>query len=165
MSSNLERGPNPAAALLGAVFRRALARFDRYVYGGVPVTATALPPADHPLPSAEVPADWVRAGHPAASVLLLTASPDGGFLTGVWECTPGRFRWYFGCDEVIVVLSGRGSVRVGDVEHALTPGTTVFFPVGTDSEWEIHETLRKHFTHRHPTPLAQRLLSAPDAPA
>jgi uncharacterized cupin superfamily protein len=134
--------------MLSAVFRRVLARFDRFVFGGVPVTATALPPPDLPLPSAPVPAEWVRAGNPAASVQLLTQSPDGGLLTGVWECTPGSFRWYFGCDEVIVILAGRGRVRVG-----------------TDSEWEIHETLRKHFTHRHPTPLIQRLLSAPDGTA
>ena len=151
--------------MLSAVFRRVLARFDRFVFDGVPVTATALPPPDLPLPSAPVPAEWVRAGNPAASVQLLTQSPDGGLLTGVWECTPGSFRWYFGCDEVIVILAGRGRVRVGAVEHQLTPGTTVFFPVGTDSEWEIHETLRKHFTHRHPTPLIQRLLSAPDGTA
>jgi uncharacterized protein len=146
--------------MLTALLSRVLGRFDRYVFGGVPASASALPARDLPLPSVPVPASWVRAGAPTASALLLTRSPDGGLLTGVWECTPGRFRWYFACDEVIIVLHGRGRVRIGEVEHALEPGVTVFFPIGTDSEWEIDETLRKYFTHRFPTPLAQRVLSA-----
>lgn len=145
--------------MLSGLLRRALGRFDRYAFGGA-CSASLLPAADDPLPSAPVPADWVRTGTPQASCRQLTRSPDGGLVTGVWECTPGRFRWYFGCDEVVVVLHGRGRVRVGAVEHALVPGTTVFFPIGTDSEWEIDETLRKHFTHRHPSPLVERFLSA-----
>jgi uncharacterized cupin superfamily protein len=144
------------------LLRRALGRFDRHVFGGR-TTANAMPQQDQPLPSAPIPADWVQGGTPEASCQLLTSSPDDGLLTGVWECTPGRFRWYFGCDEVIVVLHGRGRVRVGSVEHQLVPGATVFFPIGTESHWEIDETLRKHFTHRHPSSLAKRFLGSASA--
>jgi uncharacterized cupin superfamily protein len=143
---------------MNKLLRRVLGRFDRQVFGGA-TSATAMPPADQPLPSAPIAPDWIQSGTPEASCLQLTNSPCDGLITGVWECTPGKFRWYFGCDEVIVVLSGRGRVRVGDVVHELTPGTTVFFPIGTDSNWEIEETLRKHFTHRHPSPLAKRFLA------
>jgi uncharacterized cupin superfamily protein len=145
--------------MMNDFLRRVLGRFDRHVFGGT-TSASALPPLDQPLPSAPIPADWVHEGMPQASCLLLTSSPDDGLLTGMWECTPGRFRWYFGCDEVIVVLQGRGRVRVGTVEHLLFPGATVFFPIGTESTWQIDETLRKHFTHRHPSPLAKRFLSS-----
>jgi uncharacterized protein len=144
--------------MMNSFLRRALGRFDRHVFGGS-TSANALPPVDQPLPSAPINPDWVQAGTPEASCLLLTNSPDEGLLTGVWECTPGRFSWHFGCDEVIVVLQGSGRVWVGDVEHQLVPGATVFFPIGTDSTWEIDETLRKHFIHRHPTPLAKRFLA------
>jgi len=144
--------------MLNALLRRALSRYDRMVFGGVPATAARLPADDTPLPATPLPPGWVRAGTPEASTQLLTRSPDGGLVTGVWECTPGRFRWYFACDEVVVILRGTGRLRIGSVEHALAPGVSVYFPIGTDSEWEIHSTLRKHFTHRYPTPLAQRWL-------
>jgi len=144
--------------MLTTVLKRVLHRYDRYRFGGA-TEASQLPALDAPLPSAPISPDWILEGTPAASAQLLTRSADGGLATGVWECTPGRFRWYFGCDEVIVVLRGEGRVQVGDVEHALTPGATLYFPVGTESVWEIHATLRKHFTHRFPTPLAQRLLT------
>ena len=143
--------------MLSDVLRRVLGRFDRTVFGGAPVAAH-LPMAHAKLPSAPVPTEWVRAGSPSASALELTRSPDGGLVTGVWECTPGSFRWYFASDEVVVILSGKGRVRIGDAEHALAPGVSVYFPVGTDSEWTIEQTLRKHFTHRFPTPLLQRAL-------
>ena len=150
--------------MLNALLRRALSRYDRLVYGGIPTTAAQLPADDAQLPPAPVPPEWVRQGTPRASAQMLTRSPDGGLVTGVWECTPGRFRWYFACDEVVVILRGTGTVRIGAVEHALVPGASVYFPIGTDSEWKIHTTLRKHFTHRFPTPLAQRWLS-PDEQA
>jgi hypothetical protein len=150
--------------MMNNFLRRVLGRFDRQVFGGT-TTANAMPPQDQPLPSAPIAPGWIQSGTPEASCLLLTNSPCDGLLTGVWECTPGRFRWYFGCDEVIVVLHGRGRVRVGDVVHQLVPGTTVFFPIGTDSNWEIDETLRKHFTHRHPSPLAKRFLAEGSAQA
>jgi uncharacterized cupin superfamily protein len=145
--------------MMNAVLRRVLSRFDRFVFGGVPTVSTHLPAEHQALPSAPVPPEWVRAGRPQASALQLTRSPDGGLVTGVWECTPGRFRWYFACDEVVVILRGRGTVRVGEIVHRLEPGASVYFPIGTDSEWEIESTVRKHFTHRFPTPLAHRLLS------
>lgn len=140
------------------ILRRVLSRYDRWLFGGVPPVAARLP-ADHtPLPAAPLPSEWIRAGTPEASALELTRSPDGGLITGLWECTPGRFRWYFACDEVVVILRGSGRVRVGSSEYPLEPGVTVSFPIGTDSEWEIHSTLRKHFTHRFPSPIAQRLV-------
>lgn len=145
--------------MLQELLRRTLQRFERTVYGG-DTTAAALPAPEATLPDAPIPPEWVREGAPEARAQLLTRSRDGGFATGVWECTPGRFRWYFACDEVVVVLSGSGTVRVGEAVYELVPGASVFFPVGTDSEWQIHTPLRKHFTHRAPAALARKWLSA-----
>ncbi len=36
-----------------------------------------------------------------------------------------------GCDEVLYVLAGGGTIRFGDEEHALRPGTAVFASAGT----------------------------------
>jgi len=146
----------PEKDMLARWIQRALQRYERAVYGGASRAAelaAGLSPS--PLPEA-----WVLGGAPRASASALTRSRDGGFISGVWECTPGRFRWYFACDEVIVVLAGSGRVRVGQEEHVLRPGTSVFFPVGTDSEWQIEATLRKHFTHRFPSALVHRALAA-----
>jgi uncharacterized protein len=141
------------------LLQRAIQRLERAVYGGDSLAAW-LPPPEAPIAEAPIPAAWIREGAPVARAQLLTRSRDGGFATGVWECSPGRFRWYFACDEVVVVLAGTGRVRVGDAEHTLAPGATVFFPVGTESEWEIHTPLRKHFTHRAPASLMRKLVGA-----
>ncbi|MFM2418703.1 MAG: hypothetical protein RL385_3426 [Pseudomonadota bacterium] len=144
---------------LSQIVRSALLRYNHAVYGASASTAVRLPGADDLLEPAPIPADWVREGEPCASSRFLTRSPDGGLATGIWECTPGRFRWFFGVDEVVVILFGSGIARVGDVVHELKPGVTVYFPVGTESEWTIHQKLRKHFIHRDPSPIVSKLIA------
>ena len=62
---------------------------------------------------------------------------------GVWEHPVGRST-DIETDEVFVVLSGRGRVVLADGRVLeLSPGTVGVLDAGTETTWEIDETLRK----------------------
>ena len=101
-----------------------------------------------------LPAEWVLEGAPDASGAVLSRSEDSRIIRGVWECTPGRFRWTFSYDETLVVVAGRATVELDSGERVeLAPGTMAFFGRGHDATWTVHETLRKGFHADSPEPL------------
>jgi uncharacterized protein len=100
----------------------------------------------------------VRQGSPVARAKRLNESGDGGMATGMWDCTAGRFRWMFHCDEVVHILEGEVTVQVDGKQHDLRAGSVAFFPIGTDSEWTVPRYVRKVYFHRHPSPMAKRAL-------
>jgi hypothetical protein len=75
-------------------------------------------------------------------------------VRGVWECTPGRFRWNFTYDETVIVVKGRATVELESGETiSLNPGDMAFFERGQWSTWTIHEPFRKAFHADSPEPL------------
>ncbi|MGF6483787.1 cupin domain-containing protein [Paraburkholderia sp. JPY419] len=64
--------------------------------------------------------------------------------TGVWECTPGRFRRQITEGEVMHILAGRATFTPDD-DHpiAIETGDTVFLSPNTVGIWDIQETVRK----------------------
>jgi uncharacterized cupin superfamily protein len=60
----------------------------------------------------------------------------GGELLGatVYEVPPGEklwpYHWELGCEEFLVVVAGRPTVRTADGERELAPGDVVHFPEG-----------------------------------
>ena len=117
-----------------------------------PAVATGV--ADTELAPWPLPADWVLDGAPDARGAVLSRSDDSRIIRGVWECTPGTFRWTFSYDETLVVVSGSASVDLDTGERVqLEPGTLAFFGRGHDATWTVHETLRKGFHADSPEPL------------
>ena len=101
-----------------------------------------------------LPADWILDGAPDARGFVLSRSDDSRIIRGVWECTPGRFKWLFSYDETLVVVSGRASIELDTGEQVdLEPGSMAFFGRGHESTWTVHETLRKGFHADSPEPL------------
>jgi hypothetical protein len=95
-----------------------------------------------------IPADWVVEGDPRASGAILWKSADGRQCNGIWECTPGAFD-YVHTDETATVVQGRVTVTPeGGAPMELGPGDVAFFPEGSKTRWQVHETLRKSF-HLH----------------
>ena len=97
-----------------------------------------------PLGAAPIQADFVRAGQPEASNVILARSTDRSSYTMVWHCTAGAFEWTYDCDETIVILEG--SVLLTDTGNAprrLRAGDAVFFPKGAKVFWEIDASVRK----------------------
>ena len=39
--------------------------------------------------------DWILEGDPRARAILLSRSADGTASTFIWDCTAGRFNWYY----------------------------------------------------------------------
>ena len=89
--------------------------------------------------------DWIIFGTPVARSAQWSASKDGTTTTHVWDCTKGRFRWYFHADEIVHIIEGSVTVQAdGIAERTLSVGDAALFRAGSWSEWEVEEYVRKH---------------------
>ena len=85
----------------------------------------------------------VLEGDPRTAALVLSESPAGG-ESGVWRCTPGRFR-DVEVEETFVVLEGRATIEFAGGRVEVGPGDVVAMAAGTDTVWTVHETLLKGY--------------------
>jgi uncharacterized protein len=94
-------------------------------------------------------------GEPTARSTKLTESADGLVSTHVWDCTAGRFHWYFGVDEIVHILDGE--VHVTD-DHGQTvvrrPGDVGHFALHSHSVWHVPDYVCKFAVHRAPKPVS-----------
>jgi uncharacterized cupin superfamily protein len=96
------------------------------------------------LHAAGIPADWVREGQPRARVKYLARSEDEGVTAALWDCTAGKFEWYFASDELVHVLEGEVIVTMpSGVQRTLTPGSVAYFPAGVKSLWHVPKYVKK----------------------
>ena len=107
------------------------------------------------LPMGVCPIDpaWILEGSPVARNKLIAESDDKMASTLMWDCTAGRFNWYYGCDESICVVEG--SVIIRDhlgITRNLIPGDSAFFPTGSSAEWTVNTYVRKIAIMRQPMP-------------
>ena len=93
-------------------------------------------------------ADWgaqpdALAGASRSTGRLLHKGPDNIPETGIWDCTPGRWRLSVPRDEFCHFVRGRARYTsdTGEVID-VTAGTCVLFPAGWTGEAEIFETIR-----------------------
>ena len=96
---------------------------------------------------------WVLEGEPVARIALLSSSADGTASTYFWDCTAGRFNWFYSFDETLHILEG--SVALKDPAGMLrrvVAGDTVFFPAGSQAEWTVERYIRKVAFCRTPLP-------------
>ncbi len=98
--------------------------------------------------------ELILTGAPLASGAILSKSEDGRKVRGIWDCSPGSFRWDWTYDETIVVVSGRVTVALDSGRKvSLVPGDMAYFERGQGSVWTIHEHFRKGFHADAPEPL------------
>jgi uncharacterized cupin superfamily protein len=97
------------------------------------------------LPVVPIPPDWVIEGNPRAGVKLLTQAGDGGLDAVVWECTAGKFHWYFAGDEFVHILEGEVAIsdEHGQGTRVLKAGDVAFFPSGLRSIWQVDTYVKK----------------------
>src|SRR4030088_2131230 len=87
---------------------------------------------------------WIIEGDPVAQCSVLSQSADGLATTMVWQCSEGRFNWYYDFDETILILEGSivlendtmGPTRYG-------PGDVIFFKDGAHAKWHVEGRVRK----------------------
>lgn len=64
--------------------------------------------------------------------------------TGVWECSPGRFRRKNPHGEFMYILSGECTFTSDEGEVLnIKAGDTLFFSPSTEGVWDIKSTVRK----------------------
>ena len=73
--------------------------------------------------------------------LRMERSDDCPLVCAVWELDPGAaigpYHLHHGTDELLIVLSGRPSVRTPDGERELAPGSVVQFPRGLTGAHQV----------------------------
>lgn len=89
-------------------------------------------------------------GGPAARTLSRIKSPDGYFVSGLWDCTAGTLEITFDFDELVHIIEGEVTVRANGVAEILVPGSVAFFRNGLVTTWEISHYVRKMYVHRYP---------------
>ena len=103
---------------------------------------------DHPINP-----DWVLEGEPHARISEWAESADGTTSHWTWDCTAGRFRWYYDVDETIVIIQGSVSIQVdGEPAVLLGVGDAAYFPAGHWVTWTVEEYVRKQAVVRVPVP-------------
>lgn len=103
--------------------------------------ATVLQALTLELEHEPVEAERVVSGNPTTGIEALAEFE--GVEVGVWEITPGTVT-DVEVDEVFVVLSGHATLRRDDgSESELVAGSVGRLEDGEETEWEVHETLRK----------------------
>jgi uncharacterized protein len=111
------------------------------------------------LSPAPINPDWILDGAPVTRAQQIYRSRDGAADTFIWECTAGRFNWFYTVDETVFLIEGSVVVRdeAGTYNH-LQAGSTIFFPAGSRAEWFVQKYVRKIAFCR--VPLTRKLIAA-----
>ena len=100
-----------------------------------------------------IQAAWILDGSPVARAELLSSSADGTASTYFWDCTAGRFNWFYSFDETFHILEGDVTLKYpSGVSRRVGTGDTVFFPPGSSAEWTVDRYVRKLAFCRTPLP-------------
>lgn len=91
-------------------------------------------------------------GHPIGQPIAMTrtaghqALTDRPASTGIWECSPGRFRRQVAEAEYSTIISGEGSFTPDDGEPIeFRAGDALYFQADTQGTWEIRQSVRKTY--------------------
>jgi uncharacterized cupin superfamily protein len=96
---------------------------------------------------------WILEGSPVARTDFLSASADGTSNTFYWDCTAGRFNWFYTFDETLHILEGSAVLKFPDgTSRRIVTGDTIFFPKGSQAEWTVEKYIRKVAFCRSPWP-------------
>jgi hypothetical protein len=87
---------------------------------------------------------WIIEGNPVAQWCVLSKSADGLASTMVWECSEGKFNWYYDFDETVLILEGSIVLE----NDAMRPtrynaGDVIFFKNGAHARWHVEDRVRK----------------------
>jgi uncharacterized protein len=112
---------------------------------------------DAELSPAPISAESIIEGQPIARNRLIFASSDGVSSIFLWDCTAGRFNWFYDLDETICLLVGEISiVDAAGTRHQLKAGDVFNFPAGSRYEWTVPSYVRKiAFLH---SPVSRKML-------
>lgn len=74
------------------------------------------------------------------------ATPDGAFVTGLWEREPDTWSFVRPYDEVALILAGAAEIETDDgVRHTVGAGDVLVTPKGSSGTWHITEKIVKFY--------------------
>ena len=116
------------------------------------------------LTSRPIEPSWIIEGNPVAKSSILSTSADGLASTMVWQCSEGKFNWYYDFDETILILEGSIVVESDTMSPTrYGPGDVIFFRDGAHAKWHVEGHVKKLAFCRKTTPamlgLALRVFS------
>src|SRR5580698_11077469 len=125
----------------------------------MPTSSTAITPSirgrdeSNNWVSCPVTPAWVLEGSPVARIEHLSSSADGTASTYFWDCTAGRFNWFYSFDETLHILEGEVILKdPAGISRRVAAGDTVYFPAGSRAEWTVDKYVRKLAFCRTPVP-------------
>jgi uncharacterized cupin superfamily protein len=87
---------------------------------------------------------WIIEGKPDARSCMLSLSADRLASTMVWECSAGKFNWYYDFDETILILEGSIVLESDTMpSKRYVAGDVIFFKDGAHARWHIEDRVRK----------------------
>ena len=87
---------------------------------------------------------WITEGNPVAQWHVLSRSVDGLATTMIWECSEGRFNWYYDFDETVLILEGSIVLESdGMPPTRYSKGDVIFFKDGAHAKWHVEGRVRK----------------------
>jgi uncharacterized protein len=87
---------------------------------------------------------WIIEGKPEAKWFVLSQSADGLASTMIWECSAGKFDWYYDFDETVSILEGSVILESDAMPPTrYGPGDVIFFKDGAHARWHIESRVRK----------------------
>lgn len=88
----------------------------------------------------------VPLGTPVAVTSVTAVERNDGVETGIWECTPGRWRRQIVAQEFCHFIQGRCTFTPdhGEPLH-IEAGDALMLPANSTGIWDIQETVRKTY--------------------
>jgi uncharacterized protein len=91
-----------------------------------------------------IESSWILEGKPEASWCILSQSTDGLATTIVWQCTEGKFNWFYDFDETVLILDGSIVLESdGMPPQRYVAGDIIFFKDGAHAKWHVEGHVRK----------------------
>lgn len=88
----------------------------------------------------------VPLSEPVAVTSVTSVERSDGVETGVWECSPGRWRRQIVQQEFCHFIAGRCTFTPdGGEPIEINAGDAMLLPANTFGVWDIQETVRKSF--------------------
>jgi uncharacterized protein len=109
--------------------------------------------------SGPIERSWIIEGEPAAELSILSKSADSRAWTVVWQCSAGKFNWYYDFDETVLILDGSIVIESdGMPATRYEPGDVILFREGAHAIWHVEESVRKLAFCRRTNPRLLNLL-------
>ncbi|QBF25302.1 cupin domain-containing protein [Pseudomonas tructae] len=88
----------------------------------------------------------VPLGEPVSIASVTCVERSDGVETGIWECTPGRWRRQIVQQEFCHFIKGRCTFTPdGGEPLTIEAGDAILLPANSTGIWDIHETVRKTY--------------------